>query len=64
MFAVFGVMRQLHELLWYLTEALALEAARPLHAQLGRRRHGCAAGRRLAAPLCVRGHGTEGSRSN
>jgi uncharacterized protein YjbI with pentapeptide repeats len=25
MFAVFGVMRQLHELLWYLTEALRLE---------------------------------------
>ncbi|HEY3952913.1 MAG TPA: pentapeptide repeat-containing protein [Streptosporangiaceae bacterium] len=34
MFAVFAVMRQLHELLWYLTEALALPAARPLHGQL------------------------------
>jgi uncharacterized protein YjbI with pentapeptide repeats len=34
MFAVFGVMRQLHELLWYLTEALALAPARPVHAQL------------------------------
>jgi hypothetical protein len=31
MFAVFGVMRQLHELLWYLTEALALA---PLHESL------------------------------
>jgi uncharacterized protein YjbI with pentapeptide repeats len=32
MFAAFAVMRQLHELLWYLTEALAL--ARPLHGEL------------------------------
>ncbi|WP_367137048.1 pentapeptide repeat-containing protein [Saccharothrix sp. HUAS TT1] len=32
MFDVFPVMRQLHELLWYLTGALALEPARPLHA--------------------------------
>ena len=35
MFEVFTVMRQLHELLWYLTEALALPAARSLHAELG-----------------------------
>ncbi|MEW9531361.1 pentapeptide repeat-containing protein [Microbispora sp. NPDC049125] len=35
MFEVFPIMRQLHELLWYLTEALTLEAARPLHAELG-----------------------------
>ncbi len=34
MFAVFPVMRQLHELLWYLTEALALPAARPVHDEL------------------------------
>nr|WP_262841324.1 pentapeptide repeat-containing protein [Sphaerisporangium corydalis] len=34
MFDVFPVMRQLHELLWYLTEALALPAARPVHADL------------------------------
>jgi uncharacterized protein YjbI with pentapeptide repeats len=34
MFAVFPVMRQLHELLFYLTEALALPAARPLRAEL------------------------------
>ncbi|PRY37935.1 pentapeptide repeat-containing protein [Umezawaea tangerina] len=34
MFAVFPVMRQLHELLWYLTEALALPAARSVHADL------------------------------
>ncbi len=33
-FDVFGVMRQLHELAWYLTEALALAAARPVHAEL------------------------------
>jgi uncharacterized protein YjbI with pentapeptide repeats len=34
MFAVFAVMRQLQEILWYLTEALALPAARPIHAEL------------------------------
>ncbi|MFJ8630505.1 pentapeptide repeat-containing protein [Streptomyces sp. NPDC093568] len=34
MFDVFPVVRQLHELLWYLTEALTLPAARPLHAEL------------------------------
>ncbi|WP_335935100.1 pentapeptide repeat-containing protein [Streptomyces sp. PTD5-9] len=36
MFQVFPVMRQLHELLWYLTEALTLEPARPLHDDLRR----------------------------
>jgi len=35
MFDVFTVMRQLHELLWYLTEALTLQRARPVHAALG-----------------------------
>jgi uncharacterized protein YjbI with pentapeptide repeats len=35
MFATFTVMRQLHELLWYLTEALTLRPARPVHAELG-----------------------------
>ncbi|MFF3981739.1 pentapeptide repeat-containing protein [Streptomyces sp. NPDC001828] len=34
MFEVFPVMRQLHELLWYVTEALALAKARPVHAEL------------------------------
>jgi len=34
MFAVFGIVRQLHELLWYVSEALRLPAARPLHAEL------------------------------
>lgn len=34
MFAEFAVMRQLHELLWNLTEALALPAAHPLHGRL------------------------------
>ncbi|MGK5692382.1 pentapeptide repeat-containing protein [Streptomyces sp. URMC 128] len=34
MFDVFPVVRQLHELLWYLTEALSLPAARPVHADL------------------------------
>ena len=34
MFDVFAVMRPLHELLWYLREALELAAARPLHAAL------------------------------
>ncbi|MHB9857333.1 pentapeptide repeat-containing protein [Streptomyces sp. YIM S03343] len=31
---VFPVVRQLHELLWYLTEALAMPAARPVHPAL------------------------------
>lgn len=34
MFEVFAIMRQLHELLWYLAEALSLQPARPLHAEL------------------------------
>jgi len=34
MFAVFPIMRRLHELLWYLTEALTLHAARPIHGEL------------------------------
>ena len=34
MFDVFAIVRQLHELLWYLTEALAMPATRPLHGEL------------------------------
>lgn len=34
MFEVFTIMRQLHELLWHLTEALTLQPARPLHGEL------------------------------
>jgi hypothetical protein len=34
MFEVFTIMRQLHELLWYLTEALTLHPPRPLHGEL------------------------------
>lgn len=34
MFAVFPVVRQLHELLWYLREALGMPAAAPLHTAL------------------------------
>ncbi|MFG1703067.1 pentapeptide repeat-containing protein [Nonomuraea sp. M3C6] len=34
MYAVFPVMRQLHELLWYLAEALTLEPATPIHPEL------------------------------
>ncbi|MER6385762.1 pentapeptide repeat-containing protein [Streptomyces sp. NPDC001250] len=36
MFDVFPVVRQLHELLWYLTEALGLPAAGPVHPDLRR----------------------------
>lgn len=36
MYTVFPIMRELHELLWYLTEALALHRARSLHDELGR----------------------------
>lgn len=34
MYAVFPVMLRLHELLWYVTEALGLPAAAPVHAEL------------------------------
>ncbi|MFD7877849.1 pentapeptide repeat-containing protein [Streptomyces sp. NPDC059766] len=34
MSAVFPLMRQLHELLWYITEALGHESARPVHQDL------------------------------
>ena len=34
MFAALPVMRQLHEMLWYLAEALTLPATEPLHAEL------------------------------
>lgn len=34
MFEVFLIMRQLHELLWYLTEALTLQPTRPIHGVL------------------------------
>ncbi|AJY75359.1 pentapeptide repeat-containing protein [Paenibacillus beijingensis] len=34
MFEVFPTMRQLHELLWYLTEALTFQPARPIHGEL------------------------------
>ncbi|MEU6242053.1 pentapeptide repeat-containing protein [Streptomyces sp. NPDC047024] len=34
MFDVFPVVRRLHELLWYLAEALELDAARPFHPEL------------------------------
>jgi uncharacterized protein YjbI with pentapeptide repeats len=34
MFEVFPTMRDLHELLWYLTEALRLRPARPIHGEL------------------------------
>lgn len=36
MFEVFPVMRDLHELLWYLSEAVSLPAARSLHGELSR----------------------------
>jgi hypothetical protein len=35
LFAAFAAMRTLHELCWYLTEVLGLEAARPLHPEAG-----------------------------
>jgi uncharacterized protein YjbI with pentapeptide repeats len=36
MFEVFPIMRDLHELLWYLTEALTLPSAHALHDELSR----------------------------
>jgi Pentapeptide repeats (8 copies) len=38
MFAAFDVVRQLHELLWYLADASSRQAARTLHAELARAR--------------------------
>ncbi|MGG2092591.1 pentapeptide repeat-containing protein [Bacillus sp. S13(2024)] len=34
MYNVFPIMQQLHEMLWYLTEALTLKATRPIHREL------------------------------
>lgn len=34
MFGVFNIMRQLHELIWYLTEALTLHSAHSIHSEL------------------------------
>lgn len=39
MFAAFAVMRGLHELLWYLTDALGRDETAPLHQELRTRRH-------------------------
>lgn len=36
MFTVFPIVRALHELMWYLSEALTLQAARELYTELGR----------------------------
>ena len=38
MFSVFGVVRALHELLWYLNQAIGLAATAPLYGQLRRAR--------------------------
>jgi hypothetical protein len=40
MFAAFHVMRNLHELLYYLTEALSISGARHLHAEVAKTRDG------------------------
>ena len=39
MFEVFAVVRDLHELLWYVSEARTLQAARPVHGELTLARH-------------------------
>jgi hypothetical protein len=49
MFRAFAVMRQLHELLWYLSEALAAPAAGPVHRELAEAR--AATERHAASPL-------------
>ena len=51
--AVFPVMRQLHELLWHLTAALALPAAEPERARLGQARDEIAGLTRLDAPALL-----------
>ena len=52
MFAAFAVMRHLHELLWYLAEALTLRPARRLHGELTEapRRHRAPRRRRPGRP--------------
>jgi uncharacterized protein YjbI with pentapeptide repeats len=63
MFASFAVVRQLHELLWYLGEALDLRATRPLHAELrtARDRTDALAGGSVGAPRVpdIAGHRQE-----
>ncbi len=60
MFAVFAVMRSLHELLWYLTEALTWQPARELHGALRATRDETArlthAGRESLVELDVAAH--------
>nr|WP_203599964.1 pentapeptide repeat-containing protein [Streptomyces sp. SID9727] len=53
MFEVFPVVRQLHELLWYLTEAAALAPARPLRGEIRRTLEATEALTRLDAPALV-----------
>ncbi|GAA2958167.1 hypothetical protein GCM10020227_26590 [Streptomyces flavovirens] len=55
MFQAFPVMRQLHELLWYLTEALTLPAAAPPPPPAARR------ARDHRSPHVVPGRGTRGT---
>jgi uncharacterized protein YjbI with pentapeptide repeats len=50
MFAALPLMRQLHELLWYLTEVLALDAAAAVHPQAAQARERIGALTRTAAP--------------
>ncbi|MFH8611139.1 pentapeptide repeat-containing protein [Streptomyces sp. NPDC018029] len=63
MFEVFPVMRQLHELLWYLTEALSFPQTRPIAADLER---ALAETERLATgtPDAVAGTDVAGHRQN
>lgn len=53
MFEAFAVMRQLHELLWYLGEARALPAARALHAEIDAARAAMLALARLPADVLL-----------
>ena len=50
MFAVLPVMRQLHEMLWYLAEALRCPAAAPLHAEIAGARGADRGARRRRPP--------------
>ena len=66
MFSVFSIMRSLHELLWYLTEALTLLAAAPLYDEI---QHSLAETERLThgnadelAQLDMAAHGREVNR--
>jgi hypothetical protein len=62
MFAAFPVMRQLHEMLWYLARALELPEAAPVHGALGEARAEVERLRATVAELVIRSATREAQR--